>query len=83
MRLVDANLPVYAHVASFTRHEAARAWLDGKSDGPEPLGLPWSSLLGFVRLVSNPRVFERPQSFAAAWKQVCQWLHCRATRNRK
>jgi hypothetical protein len=72
--LVDANLLVYARVSSFPQHTAARAWLDGCLNGVAPVGLPWASLTGFVRLVSNPRVFERPQSIAEAWRQVEGWL---------
>jgi uncharacterized protein len=74
--LVDANLLVYAHVASFPQHQAAQAWLDSELSGAEPVGLPWPSLLSFVRLVSNPRVFERPESVAKAWKQAEAWLGC-------
>lgn len=74
MILVDANLLVYAHVSSFPEHARARAWLDGRLAGPAPVGLPWESLLGFVRLVSNPRVFERPEPAAAAWRQARRWL---------
>jgi hypothetical protein len=40
------------------------------------VGLPWPSLLGFVRLVTNPRVFERPEEVGAAWRQVESWLDC-------
>ncbi len=76
MILVDVNLLVYSHVRSFPQHEMARAWLDGRLSGVEPVGLPWPSLLGFVRLVSNPRVFEQPESIAMAWKQVRAWLGC-------
>lgn len=79
MILVDTNLLVYAHVASFGQHEAARHWLDSKLSGVERVGLPWSSLLGFVRLVSNPRVFERPESVTKAWKQAEVWLRCGAS----
>ena len=45
MILVDANLLVYAHVASFRQHETAREWLDGKLNGAAPVGLPLESLL--------------------------------------
>lgn len=58
MILVDANLLVYAHVASLPEHAAAHAWLDEQLNGSRPVGLPWPSLFAFVRLVSNPRVFE-------------------------
>ena len=78
MILVDANILVYSHVASFSQHKAARKWLDGKLNGSPQVGLPWSSLLAFLRLVSNPRIFERPEPIANAWLQVRAWLACEA-----
>lgn len=77
MILLDANLLVYAHVASLPQHEAARAWLDSRLNGTTAVGLPWPSLLSFIRLVSNPRIFERPESVADAWSSVEHWLSCR------
>jgi toxin-antitoxin system PIN domain toxin len=74
--LVDANLLVYAHVTLFAQYEAARDWLDKQLSGTVPVGLPWPSLLAFVRLVTNPRVFERPEPTADAWAQVLAWLAC-------
>ena len=74
MILVDANLLIYAHVASFSEHNAARAWLDERIGGAAPVGLPWPSLLAFVRIVSNPRIFARPSSVGTAWRQVESWL---------
>lgn len=76
MRLVDANLLVYAYVQSMSLHERARAWLDQTINGVAKVGLPWPSLLAFVRLVSNPRVFDRPVAIPEAWKQVTLWLSC-------
>lgn len=78
MRLVDANILVYAFTTSFPQHERARAWLDERLSDAVPLGLPWTSLLSFVRLVSNQRLFERPVSVATAWRQVDEWLACEA-----
>lgn len=74
MILVDANLLVYAHVASLPQHSKARAWLDEQLNGPTAVGLPWPSLLGFLRLVTNPRIFQRPEPIVQAWQQVCRWL---------
>lgn len=74
MILVDANLLVYAQVRAFPQHERAREWLDGRINGTARVGLPWPSLLAFVRLVSNPRIFERPNSPSRAWEQVESWL---------
>lgn len=76
MRLVDANIPVYAFTTSFPQQERARAWLDGKLNDGVPIGLPWPSLLAFVRLTSNRRLFDRPVSVATAWRQVEDWLAC-------
>ena len=76
MILVDANLLVYAHVEGFPQHTDAREWLDGKLNGGAPVGLPWESLIAFLRLVTNPRVFESPEPRAAAWRQVQAWLAC-------
>ena len=76
MILVDANLLVYAHVTSLSQHQPARGWFDSRLNGPTPVGLPWPTLLSFVRLVSNPRIFEHPQPISGAWNQVERWLTC-------
>ena len=74
MILIDANLLVYAHVASFPQHSKARVWLDSRINAAAPVGLPWPSLLAFARIVSNPRIFDRPTTVSAAWRQVESWL---------
>ena len=74
MILVDANLLIYAHVRSFTQHARARSWLDARLGSGEAVALPWASLVAFVRIVTNPRVFERPEPIADAWWQVEAWL---------
>jgi uncharacterized protein len=65
---------LYAKHASFPEHEAARRWFDDRLNGPDRVGLPWESLLAFLRLSTNPRLFPRPLSMAAAWAQVTEWL---------
>ena len=74
MILVDANLLIYAHAESLPQHERARIWLDDQLSGTRRVGLPWSSLVAFLRLVTNPRVFERCEPAADAWRQVEKWL---------
>ena len=76
MILVDANILIYAHVNSFAQHDAARGWLDRQLNGVPRVGLPWPSLVAFLRLVTNPRVFEHPEPIADAWTQVLAWLAC-------
>jgi len=72
--LVDANLLLYAANRVAPEHEAAREWLDARLSGTARVGLPWPSLLAFVRLASNPLVMRQPVSVARAWEQVQQWL---------
>lgn len=74
MILVDANLLIYAVNAAAPQHVAARSWLDGRMNSLARVGLPWTSLLAFLRLVTNPRVFQSPLTMTDAWKQVDAWL---------
>jgi uncharacterized protein len=77
--LIDANLLIYAHVSTFVQHNRARDWLDQQLNGAGPVGLPWTSVLAFLRLVTNPRVFEHPEPMDDAWRQVRAWLECEPT----
>jgi toxin-antitoxin system PIN domain toxin len=72
--LVDANLLLYAHNRSAPEHAAARAWFERALSGPDRIGVPWPSILAFVRLASNPVVFRQPITPASAWQVVRQWL---------
>ena len=76
MILVDANLLIYAHNESFREHEAARAWLDDALNDMGRVGLPWNSLLAFLRVSTNPRLLPRPVPMAVALEQVLAWLEC-------
>ena len=75
MTLIDANLLLYAAIRSFPEHDTARAWLDSRLNGTVKVGLPWPSVLAFVRLASNRRVFARPLRVAEAWAQATTWLN--------
>lgn len=74
MIVVDANLLVYAHVTDFEQHEAALEWLEAQLSSTPRVGLPWPSLVAFVRLATNPRLFAEPESIRGAWRQVTAWL---------
>ena len=76
MILVDANLLTYAYSSNFPQLAAARAWLDQQINGSTRVGLPWASLLAFLRITTNPRMFSRPLPMAKAWDQVSVWLAC-------
>jgi toxin-antitoxin system PIN domain toxin len=74
MILVDANILIYATDSNSERHTVATGWLDAQLSGTTAVGLPWPSLLAFLRLATNPRIFPHPLKMSAAWRQVAAWL---------
>lgn len=74
MILVDANLLLYAHNADAAEHSMARAWLEKEFSQPYRVGLPWPSLLAFMRLACNPAVVPAALRPAMAWQYVEEWL---------
>lgn len=75
MILLDANLLIYAYHSSLPQHERSHQWLDEQLNGTNRVGLPWPSILAFVRLVSNPRAFTKAVSPTKAWQQAREWLN--------
>lgn len=55
-------------------HEAARSWLQERLTGTARVGLPWASIMGFVRVVGQPRAWERPLPVDGALSVVRSWL---------
>ncbi len=74
MILVDANLLLYAHHPACGQHDEARRWLDAQLNDLTRVGLPWASLLAFVRISASPRILDRPLTIMQAWQQVGDWL---------
>lgn len=72
--LVDANLVLWAHHVQFPQHEAARRWwADAMSSVPQ-VGIPWPTIVAFVRISTHPRALEHPLDVARAWQVVESWL---------
>lgn len=74
MKLSDVNLLLYAYDASSEPHERARTWLEERLSSVEAFGFAWATLLAFVRLVTNPRVFESPLRVEHSLDIVEAWL---------
>jgi hypothetical protein len=74
MILVDANLLLYAYDPQAAQHDASRLWLETTLSGSELVRFPWLTLWAFLRISTNPRVFERPLSMAEADAHVSSWL---------
>lgn len=74
MILVDANVLLYAYHPRAEAHDRCRAWVEKALSGGEPVAIAWVSLLAFVRISTNPRVFEQPLLAAEALAAVASWL---------
>jgi toxin-antitoxin system PIN domain toxin len=74
MKLLDANILLYAYDRDSAQHEACRSWLETAFNSEEVLGLPWQTLLAFIRITTNPRAVNRPLSGKAACQIVSSWL---------
>jgi toxin-antitoxin system PIN domain toxin len=72
--LLDTNLLIYAYERRSPHNKVARAWIEGVFRRPAKVGLPWPTLLGFVRLMGNPRLMHYPLPLHRAWAQVESWL---------
>jgi toxin-antitoxin system PIN domain toxin len=74
MMLVDANILLHAYNPRATKHLASRRWLEATLSGPELVRLAWMSVWAFLRISTNPRVFEQPLSAEEADVVVSSWL---------
>jgi len=74
VKLVDANLLLYAVDEASPQHGVAKPWLEEQLSGSETLAFAWAVLLAFVRLATNPRVFEAPLALDDALDLVDSWL---------
>lgn len=74
MRVVDANVLLYAVNSDAQHHEPSRTWLDRALGGADSVGLSWVALLAFVRIVTKAGLFPHPLTAAEAMAQVGEWL---------
>ena len=74
MKLVDANLLLYATDTRSPRYAPARSWLEQQLSGDETIALAWVVLLAFLRLSTHPHVFARPLAVERAFDVVGRWL---------
>lgn len=74
MKVVDANVLLYAVNPDSAQHEDARRWMEGALNGVEAVGFSWIVLLAFVRLSTRRGLFARPLSVPEAIGMMEEWL---------
>ena len=80
MLMPDVNVLIYAHRQDEAWHEPYADWLKQVVDGPEPFALSVLVAVGFIRIVTNPRIYEDPTPLPvaiAAMEQLAGHPRCR------
>lgn len=66
----DVNILVYAHREESVGHQRYLAWLTETVGGPEPFAISELTVHGFLRLVTNPRIFRPPSTMKEALRFI-------------
>jgi toxin-antitoxin system PIN domain toxin len=66
--LPDVNILVYAHRAESPDHARYAEWLTALAEGDEPYGFSDLIAAGFVRIVTNPKIWEEATSLEDAMR---------------
>jgi toxin-antitoxin system PIN domain toxin len=74
VKLLDANILLYAYDSDSAHHRVCRSWLEAAFNSDEIVALPWHTLLAFVRISTNSRATKKPLRSAEACNIVSSWL---------
>jgi uncharacterized protein len=66
VKLIDANVLLYAADAGAEQYSAAKAWLEDALSRSETVIVSWLTAIGFLRVSTNPRFYPRPTSVPEA-----------------
>lgn len=72
--MFDANVLIYAVNVDAPHHARSREALEEALSGSEPVGLPWISILAFLRITTRRAIFASPLSSSDALAYVESWL---------
>jgi hypothetical protein len=70
--LPDVNVLIYAHRAESPEHPRYADWLRRLAGGPEPFALSELGASGFVRIVTNPRIWDEPTTIEDALEFIAR-----------
>ena len=74
MILVDANLLLYAYDAESLHHDSSRSWFEDALSSGRPVRFALVTLLAFVRIASDRRIYSHPLMPAEACALIETWL---------
>lgn len=68
MNLLDNNVLISAFRPELEHHQTAKSWLEDALNAGETLKLFPTVEVGFLRVVTNGRIFDQPSAFEEAWE---------------
>lgn len=74
MIVLDANLLLYAHDTRAADHKAASATISGIFSGSDLVGMPWQTIMAFLRISTNSRISGTALSMERAVALVQGWV---------
>ena len=77
MLLPDVNVLIYAHRVEAPEHARYAGWLRRLAKGPAPFALSELGASGFVRIVTNTKIWDEPTTTEDALKFIDS-LRCRS-----
>jgi toxin-antitoxin system PIN domain toxin len=72
--VLDANILLYAYDSHSPAFAKAKEWLEGVFSDGTPIGLPWQTILAFLRISTDPRLPGSRFSIEEASSLVDRWL---------
>lgn len=74
MILPDINLLVFALDRHSPHHAPSAAWWNTCLAAATPVCIPWLVILGVVRILGNPKIYQRPTPPDVLLGQIGKWL---------
>lgn len=78
MIMPDVNLLVYAHDDTSSFHRASTFWLE-EALSTEQVFFSWHTICGFLRIVTNNKIYKNPLTLSQAIEIVNSWLELENT----
>lgn len=74
MKLLDANVLLFAVNTDAREHKIARTWLEGALSAGEPVAFAWIAILAFLRIATRRGLLHRPLTPSQAFAVLQAWL---------
>ena len=74
MKIIDANLLMYAYDDVSPFHVASKTWIESAFSSSEPIGLPLPSVAAFLRIMTHKHLAGQRYSLREAIEFVDEWL---------